>query len=83
VKYLNGARLDERDVRIDFDWCVARRRRTHACDVTTRRAALRCLRDWRASGRFLRYQLSARRARVLRRRAHAGVVLRLLRAASS
>ena len=22
VKYLNGARLDERDVRIDFDWCV-------------------------------------------------------------
>ncbi len=21
VKYLNGARLDERDVRIDFDWC--------------------------------------------------------------
>ncbi len=22
VKYLNGARLDERDVRIDFDWCA-------------------------------------------------------------
>ena len=25
VKYLNGARLDERDVRIDFDWCAPRR----------------------------------------------------------
>jgi len=25
VKYLNGARLDERDVRIDFDWCASTR----------------------------------------------------------
>ena len=39
VKYLNGARLDERDVRIDFDWCA----RSHAlaCLPRLSRGALR------------------------------------------
>ena len=37
VKYLNGARLDERDVRIDFDWCVCNR----ACQP--RRLLVRCV----------------------------------------
>ena len=33
VKYLNGSRLDERDVRIDFDWCGAVPGLVHAARV--------------------------------------------------
>ena len=41
VKYLNGARLDERDVRIDFDWCatLGRLRFCRACHAAQRGAA--------------------------------------------